>query len=144
MSYPPPPEQPAYDRSAYGAHGQGGSSGGRGMAIAALVLGVLALLLCWTVIGGILLGLIAIVLGIIAAVRAGRGQAQGKGLAVTGAVLGGIGLILSGVLVAIGVSVLNSESGQNLQDCLLDAGDDQAQIEQCQQEFDEDLQDQFG
>lgn len=58
--------------------------------------------------------------------------------------LGGIGLILSGVLVAIGVSVLNSESGQNLQDCLLDAGDDQAQIEQCQQEFDEDLQDQFG
>jgi lysylphosphatidylglycerol synthetase-like protein (DUF2156 family) len=114
------------------------------MAIAALVLGVLALLLCWTVIGGILLGLIAVVLGIVAAVRAGKGRAQGKGLAITGAVLGAIGLILSGVLVAVGVSLLNSESGQNLQDCLQDAGDDQAQVEQCQREFNDDLENQLG
>jgi len=114
------------------------------MAIAALVLGALALLLCWTIIGGILLGLIAVVLGIVAVVRARSGRAAGTGLAVTGIVLGTIGLIIAGVLVAVGISFLNSESGQNLQDCLEQAGDDQTAIDQCQQEFNEDLQDRFG
>ena len=138
--HPPPPPPP--DAHGYGRPAD--ATPGRGMAIAALVLGALALLLCWTIIGGILLGLIAVVLGIVAVVRARSGRAAGTGLAVTGIVLGAIGLIIAGVLVAVGISFLNSESGQNLQDCLEQAGDDQTAIDQCQQEFNEDLQDRFG
>lgn len=142
--YPPEQPPPPPTGGAYGAHHVDESKPGRGMAIAALVLGILALLLCWTVIGGILLGLIALVLGIVAAVKARKGRARGAGMAITGAVLGAIGLILAGVLVAVGVSILNSESGQNLQDCLEDAGNDDAAVEQCQQEFEGDLEDQLG
>jgi uncharacterized membrane protein len=130
-----PPEQP---------YGEPPRSRPKGMAITALVLGILALVLSWTIIGGILLGLTAIVLGIIAAGRAKRGTAGGRGMAITGAVLGLIGAVLAGVLVAIGVSFLNSDSAQDLQDCLQQAGDDQAAAEQCRVDFEDSVQDEFG
>lgn len=112
---------------------------GSGMAIAALVLGILAVLLCWTVFGGVLLGLIAIVLGVIAARRAKRGLADGRGMAIAGIVLGVLGLLLSVALVAIGLTVLNSSSGKNLQDCIKKAGDDQAAVQKCQRDYQRDL-----
>jgi lysylphosphatidylglycerol synthetase-like protein (DUF2156 family) len=132
----PPAEQPYAPPP-----GPGGSdSRPKGMAITALVLGVLALVLCWTIIGGLLLGLVALVLGIIAAGRAKRGAAGGRGMAITGAVLGVIGAVLAGVLVAIGASFLNSESVQDLEQCLEQAGEDQAAIDQCRVDFEEDFQ----
>lgn len=137
----PYPEQP------YGAPPPGSGppqSRSKGMAIAALVIGILAILLCWTIVGGILLGLIAVVLGLVAAGRAKRGVAGGRGMAITGAVLGLVGAILSGVLVAIGVSFLNSESAQNLQECLEQAGNDQAAIEQCQLDFQDEVEQELG
>ena len=114
---------------------------GSGMAIAALVLGVLAVLSSWTVIGGILLGLAAIVLGFIASSRAKRGEAGGRAMAIIGIITGALGLVLSIALISIGVSLLNSDSGQNLQECLEKAGNDQAAQARCQREFQEDLQD---
>ncbi len=112
---------------------------GSGMAIAALVLGVLALLTCWTVIGGILLGVIAVVLGLVALSRIRKGLAEGKVMAVIGIVTGVLGVVLAIALIALSVSLLNSDSGQNLQDCLQDAGNDTAAQAQCQREFQDDL-----
>ena len=110
-----------------------------GFGWAALVLGILGLLTCWTVIGGILFGIAAIVLGFMARGRVKRGEATNGGAAIAGIVLGIIGLLLSIALIALGASLLNSESGQNLQDCLRDANGTAAE-EQCQRDFQEDIE----
>ena len=55
------------------------------------VLGILALLLSWTILGGVVLGLLAIILGWVASRRARRGLASGRGMAITGIVLGVVG-----------------------------------------------------
>lgn len=110
-------------------------AGGGGMATAALVLGILALITCWTVIGGVLLGLLAVIFGIVGLRRANRGLAFGRGRAIAGIILGVLGIVVAGLLIAVGVSLLNSDEGKNLQSCLKDAGNNQSQIQQCQDEF---------
>ena len=65
-------------------------STGSGLAIAALVVGIVAFLTGLVPILGTLVGLVAVVLGIIALVKK-----QSKALALTGLILGGIGLIVS-------------------------------------------------
>jgi hypothetical protein len=109
------------------------------MAITALVLGVLALLSSWTVVGGILLGLAAIIVGLIALTKIRQGRADGKAMAIIGIITGALGLVVAVGLIAIGASLLNSETGQNLQDCLEDAGNDQQAQAECQREFQEEL-----
>ncbi len=63
-------------------------------------MGLLALALSWTIIGGIVLGLLALIFGLLGRGRAKRGEATNGGLSVTGIVLGIIGL-----LIAIGIVV---------------------------------------
>lgn len=112
---------------------------GSGMAVAALVLGLLALFGSITVVVGILFGLVAIILGFIASGRAKRGQGGGRGMAITGIVTGFLGVVLAIALVAVGVTFLNSDTGQNLQECVENAGNDQAALTDCQTEFEDDL-----
>lgn len=119
------------DPSAYG-HQQPQK---KGLAIAALVLGVLSLPAILTVFGGILLGLIAIILGIVALRGASKGKNGGKGLAIGGLVTGAIGLIVSAAILAFVGTVLFGEDGQRLQDCIRQANGDSAAEQQCQQEF---------
>lgn len=142
MSHPAPPPPPGHDPYATGQ--QPPQQRGKGMAIAALVLGILALLSSWTVLGGIIFGLIAVVLGFIASGRAKRGRAGGRGMAISGIVLGVLGIVIGGALIALGASFLNSEEAQQLQDCLTDAGNDDAAIAECNDRFEEDLTDRFG
>ncbi len=141
--YPPPGQQGDY----YAQSGQGGyyqqpQKRGSGMAITALILGVIALLSCWTIIGGILFGLVAIVLGFIASRRAKRGEAGGRGMAITGIVLGLLGLVLSVVIVAVIGAFWNSASFSDYRECLNDAGSDQQAIADCESEFREVIEDQ--
>jgi hypothetical protein len=140
--YPPPDQSGGY----YPPQGQGGyyqqpPKRGSGMAITALILGIIALLSCWTIVGGILFGLVAIVLGFVASGRAKRGEAGGRGMAITGIVLGVIGLVLGGLLLAFGVAIWNSESAQNLRECTEQAGNDEAALADCQEEFADELVD---
>ncbi|MBV9822257.1 MAG: DUF4190 domain-containing protein [Actinobacteria bacterium] len=109
--------------------------GGGGMATAALVLGILALITSFTVFGGVLLGLLAIIFGVIGLRRANRGLALGRGRAIAGIILGVLGILVAGLLIAIGVSILNSPEGKDLQSCLRDAGSNQSQVQQCQDEY---------
>ena len=151
--YGPPPGENRPDQPGYGQQGSynqpgpnqpghhGGAKPGKGLAIAALVLGVLALLSSFTVIGGILFGLIALVLGFIASSKAKKGTAGGRGLAIGGIVTGLLGLIIAGVLIALGAAFLNSDSVQNLQDCVENAGNDQAEVDRCSEEFGNNLED---
>ncbi len=130
--------QPQYGQAPYGQqpYGQAEPSNPKnGMGIAALVLGILAMVFFWTVIGGILFGIIAIVLGFIARGRVKKGVATNGGMALAGIITGALGLIGAIVIVAIGAAFFNSDSAQNLIDCIDQAGGDQAQVQQCQTEF---------
>lgn len=130
-AYGAPP--PAYGAPAYGAPVGGPPRNGRG--VAALVLGILALLTSITVVGGILFGVLALVFGVLGRGRARRQEATNGGMATAGIVLGLLGLLLSAALIVAGVSVLNSDSGQAYQDCLRNAGQDRAAVSQCAREF---------
>jgi hypothetical protein len=106
-----------------------------GFGIAALVLGLLALVLCWTIVGGIIFGILAVIFGLLGRARAKRGEATNGGVSLGGIVLGVIGLLLTIGLVALGVSLLNSPAGQNYQQCLQQSGGDPAKMQQCFSEF---------
>ena len=143
--------QDPYGQNPYGGQPYGGQPYGqqggdlpKGLAIATLVIGIFAILLCWTVVGGVLLGLLAIVLGIVASGRAKKGQAGGRGMAITGAVLGGLGLLLSVVFIAISVWFINEVGFGDLTACLEDAGDDQAKVAQCERDFEDNVNARFG
>ncbi len=132
--------QPAYGQPPYGQQGVGpGGSPKNGLGVAALVLGILALVTSLSVIGGVLLGLLAIILGIVGRGRAKRGEANNGGMALAGIILGVLGLLISVALVAVGASFFTSDTGRQLVQCLGAAGDDQAAQQQCRQGFGEDV-----
>jgi len=140
VNMPPPPageQTPAYG-VAYGS-GPAPAAPRNGLGVAALVLGIIALVFCWTVIGGVILGILALIFGIIGYLRAKRGEATNAGVALSGAITGGIGLIVSVVLLIVGASILgsilNTPAGKNLTQCIQDANGDQTQIQQCQEQF---------
>jgi hypothetical protein len=106
-----------------------------GMAIAALVLGIAALVLCWTAFGGLVLGLLAVVFGIVALGRARRGEAGGQGRAIAGLITGAIGIVLGAVLLFVYINLFTSSGFTDLVSCVRDAGQDQAKVQQCQDQF---------
>ena len=90
-----------------------GANKPQGMAIAALICGILSLVLFCFWFLAIPLGIVAAILGMIAKGKAQRGEAGGEGLAKTGMILGIIGLILSAVLwiaAIAGMSFLGSKA----------------------------------
>ena len=84
-----------YSDQSYGAPAQRP----QGMAISALVLGVIGILLACFAFGGVL-GLIGVVLGIVALRRVMRGTGGGKGMAIAGIVTGAIAALI-GIVAAI-------------------------------------------
>lgn len=68
------------------------TGGSQGLAIASLVLGICSLtLICC---GGFVVGIPAVICGVIAIKQANRGEASGKGMAIAGVITGGISLAL--------------------------------------------------
>ncbi|RDI61522.1 DUF4190 domain-containing protein [Nocardia pseudobrasiliensis] len=131
-SYPPPPGQPWQEQK------------GRGLAITALVLGIIALLSCWTIVGGILFGLVGVIFGIIALVKSRRGTAAGGGMAVAGLVLSLLGLIAAIVITAIGVNIFVNNGGKDFLDCVNKAGSDQSKLDQCQRDWNQTLENKYS
>ncbi|GGZ70553.1 hypothetical protein GCM10010371_33130 [Streptomyces subrutilus] len=108
-----------------------------GLAVAALVTGVASLLLLWLWFVGIPLALVAIGLGI-AALRRARGGAGGRGMAISGLVLGSVTVVIAGILVAVGVSILNSDEGKDLRSCVNNARTEQDR-QDCSNRFNQDV-----
>ncbi|MFD3700313.1 DUF4190 domain-containing protein [Streptomyces sp. NPDC058646] len=111
---------------------------GNGLAVAALVTGIASLLLLWLWFVGIPLALVAIGLGIAALRRARSGAAGGRGMAITGITLGAVTVVIAGILIAVGISVLSSDEGKDLQACLNKAQTQQAQ-QDCSKRFNNDV-----
>jgi len=151
--YPPPP--PGYNYS--GGYppppapysGYPAPAGGlrNGMGVAALIVGLLSLPAIFTVLGGLVLGVAAIVLGILGRNRAKKGEANNGGIAVAGIVLGAIGVLLSvvmGVLFAIGAATFMKFGGSDYIDCMEQAGSDSAAQTQCEDEFRGNIENSFS
>jgi hypothetical protein len=129
----------AYD-SAPAYRPEPGAAAGRrnGMGIAALVLGIAAVVLFWTLVGGVVLGILGLVLGIIGFRRGRRGEATNGTMSLVGAILGALGLLGSAVVIGLGVSLFTSDEFHNLQDCLQHAQSG-AEQQQCQKDFRNDV-----
>lgn len=109
-----------------------------------MVLGILALVFSCTSVLGIVLGAVAIVLGIVGVGRAKRGEADNMGVSIAGAVLGGLGLI-AGIAVAVfWFSMMNSMGFNNFFTCVSEAKGDQSRITQCQNDFQQRMNEQYG
>jgi hypothetical protein len=124
---PPPPPPPA----GYPA-GPGAEKPQNIFGILALVLGIVAVVLS-CLYAGFWAGIPAIVLGVLGLNRAKQGRATNRGLALTGIILGAIGVVISiGVLV---FTIAFGDKVTGLADCLEKANGDQTKIQQCEQDF---------
>lgn len=139
-----PPEATSYPPAPYGQptpygeappYGVAAAAPRNGFGTAALICGILAVVGAITIIGGILFGTLAAVFGALGRGRVKRREATNGGSATAGLVLGVLGLLLSAGLIAFGVSLLNSDNGKQLQDCLSNAGTDRSAQEKCRGEF---------
>ncbi|VXB79568.1 DUF4190 domain-containing protein [Nocardioides sp. AX2bis] len=121
-----PPQSNQYGNQQYG--GQPAKLK-KGLAIAALVLGILGLFGSLIVFGAIL-SLVAVILGIVALVQSKKPTHGGKGFAISGIVLGILGLVLAA---AIGLFVGGLVS--DITQCVEDNGGGQSAIDKCEQEL---------
>jgi hypothetical protein len=146
--YPPPHPYSGYPPpQPYSGYPQPGSGPKNGLGTASLVLAVLALLSCWIpVFGivGIILGLIALVLGLIGRGRAKRGSATNGGVALAGVLLGGLAVLVGAAVLAVLGIFWKDIGGDDLVSCLQKAGSDTTKQQQCQQQFQQHVDNQFS
>lgn len=92
---PPPPPQAAYAPSGYPPQAVGfGAAPRNGLGTAALVLGIIGVVLCWIPVTGWALNILAVIFGGVGMGRAKRGEATNKSAAVAGLILGAVGLAI--------------------------------------------------
>ncbi|MDH2391330.1 DUF4190 domain-containing protein [Streptomyces sp. HNM0663] len=95
---------PAYPATGYQSYGQPGwqPSPSNGMGITAMVLGILSVcLFCLYGVVGLILGLLALIFGILGRKKAQRGEATNGGMALAGIILGSIGMLLGAVVIGL-------------------------------------------
>lgn len=112
----PAPQSPAQQPPAQHGlppqhHGPPGQQPSNGMAVAALVLGILAIVFFFVFFPiGFVLGVLAIVFGLIGRSRAKRDPRLGrKGMALAGAILGAIAIVLV-IIVGVIIGIVISEA----------------------------------
>jgi uncharacterized membrane protein len=88
------------------------------MGTAALVLGIVGLLLFWTVVGGVVLGILALIFGFIGRGRVKRREADNPGAATAGIVLGSLAVV-AGIAFTLVIFLAIEEDQQKYEDCLL-------------------------
>lgn len=137
-SYPPPPPQP------YPGFAPPPSGPRNGLGTAALALAIIGLLFCWSVVGGIILGLCAVIIGFVGQGRVRSGQATNGGVAIAGIVLGLLAIVVSLVFIPIWIGVFDEVGGTDYVDCLSKAGSDNTAIQQCADQFRDRFQDKFS
>lgn len=132
---PPPPQQP------YGGYPLPPTGPKNGFGIAALVIAIVALL---SIIFGVVLGVVAIIFGFLGWGRAKRGEATNGGMAVAGIILGILSIIEAIAAITLLVWGFDRAGGTDYLDCVSQAGNDQAALEQCATEFQQRVEDQFS
>lgn len=137
--YPPPPPQP------YSGYPQGPTPTRNGLGIAALIVGLVSIfgVVCFGF-GGFVLGLVAIVLGILGRGRAKRGEANNGGVATAGIALGVLGIVVNAALLIFGVWGFMNLGGRDFVDCMQEAGNDQVAQQECADQFTHNVEDRLS
>jgi predicted Kef-type K+ transport protein len=115
-----------------------------GLGIGALVVAIIGLLFCWSVVGGVILGFAAVVMGFVARGRVKRGQATNGGVAIGGIVLGFLAIIVSLVFIPIWYGVFQEVGGTDYWDCVSKANQDGQAIQKCVDQFRDRVENQFS
>ena len=136
--YPPPPPQPypGFTPPPIGPR--------NGLGIAALVIAIIGLVFCWTVAGGVILGVVAVIIGFVARGRVKRGESSNGGVAIAGIVLGFLAIIVSLIFIPIWVGVFDQVGGSSYVDCLSNAGSDNQAVQRCADQFRDRIQNQLS
>jgi cobalamin synthase len=137
-SYPPPPPQP------YSGFTPPPTAPRNGLDVAALVLAIIALVFCWSVVGGVILGLCAVIIGFVARGRVKRREATNGGVAIAGIVLGILAIVVSLIFIPIWIGVFHEVGGSDYVDCLSKAGNDEQAIQRCADQFRNRVENEFS
>ena len=108
------------------------------------MIAIIALVFVWSVFGGIILGIVAVIIGFVARGRVMRGEATNGGVAVAGIVLGFLAIIISLIFIPIWIGVFREVGGTDYVDCLSEAGSDEQAIRQCAEQFRDRIEDEFS
>ena len=136
--YPPAPPQP------YAGYTPPPTGPRNGLGVAALVIAIVALLSSFSVVGGIILGIVAVIIGFAGRSRVKRGEANNGGVALAGIILGFLAIIVGLAFIAVWVGVFKEVGATDYIDCLQKAGQDQQQVQQCADEFKQSVENKFS
>ena len=136
--YPAPPPLP------YAGQLPATVSPRNGLGTAALVLAIIGLLLCFTVAGGVILGIAAVVMGLVGRGRAKRGEANNGGVALAGVVLGFLSIVAGLVFIPIYIYIFRETGFGDFYNCMLKAGNDQAAQQQCETSWSQHVETKFS
>ncbi|WP_137147418.1 DUF4190 domain-containing protein [Mycolicibacterium sp. CR10] len=137
--YPPPPG--GYQPPPGGYPPPVQSAPKNGLGVASLVVAIISL---FSVFGGVVLGVVAVILGYMGRGRAKRGEATNGGIAMAGIVLGFLSIIVSVAAIGIMVWGFDKVGGTDYVDCVTRAGNDQQAVQDCAKEFTDRVEDQFS
>ncbi|THA68205.1 DUF4190 domain-containing protein [Streptomyces sp. A0958] len=109
--YPTAPQQPQYGYPGYPGYGQtwGGPQPENGMGVASLVLGIIATVGFCLFGFGIVLGVLALIFGLIGRGRVRDGAADNGGVALAGVILGSIGIVVSAAFLGLTIWAANTD-----------------------------------
>ena len=136
--YPPAPPQP------YAGYTPPPTGPRNGLGVTALVVAIVALVLSFSVVGGIILGIVAVIIGFAGRSRVKRGEANNGGVALAGIILGFLAIIVGLAFIAVWVGVFKEVGATDYIDCLQKAGQDQQQVQQCADEFKQSVENKFS
>ncbi|TPG32208.1 DUF4190 domain-containing protein [Mycolicibacterium hodleri] len=115
-----------------------------GTGTAALVVAMAGLVLCWSVVGGIVCGVVAVILGLLGRGHASRGEADNGGIATAGTALGVVAIVASVASAVIWASAWRDSGGNDYLDCATRAGSDQKAVQACTDKWLNEIQNRFG
>ncbi|MFD0022494.1 DUF4190 domain-containing protein [Streptomyces sp. NPDC058382] len=101
--YPGYPGYPGYGQNAWGPQPA------NGLGVAALVLGIIAVAGFCAYGLGVILGVLALIFGLIGRGRVNRGEADNGGMALAGIILGSIGIVFSGAFLGLVIWAWNND-----------------------------------
>ncbi|MFI1221868.1 MULTISPECIES: DUF4190 domain-containing protein [unclassified Streptomyces] len=119
--YPAPPAQPYGGYPGYGAYGMGPAgwapAPSNGLGTAAMVIGIVSVVgFCLYGIN-IILGILALIFGIIGLGRAKRGEATNRGMAIAGIILGSVGIVVGSAILGLIIwAATNADSDEDYGD----------------------------
>ena len=83
------------------------------------------------------------ILGFLGRGRVKRGEANNGGVALSGIILGVVAIVVGLIFIAIWVGLFKEVGAGDYFDCLQQAGQDRAKVEQCSEQFRQSVENKF-